>query len=166
LAELLTKQESATIVGRSIGEVLEITRPILGGWSLPAMLKLTDQSFFFEPTLKNGTMRTNSDVKFKGCLVKLPSGNLMLVLSPDAKNVAELTRMGLTMSDLPLHSFQRDAVFLGEHISSEVCSANFSIAVLECIKHVCSPVDGKPFKLWEMFSWSCRKFDSYVLLVW
>jgi len=62
LAELLTKQESATIVGRSIGEVLEITRPILGGWSLPAMLKLTDQSFFIEPTLKNGTMRTNSDV--------------------------------------------------------------------------------------------------------
>jgi class 3 adenylate cyclase len=124
LAELLTKTESSTIVGRSIGEVLEITRPVLGGWSLPAMLKLTDQSFFIEPTLKNGTMRTNSDIKFKGCLVKLPSGNLLLVLSPDAKNVAELTRMGLTMSDLPLHSFQRDAVFLGEHISSEVRSAH------------------------------------------
>eukprot|EP00567_Pseudictyota_dubia_P007867 CAMPEP_0197454492 /NCGR_PEP_ID=MMETSP1175-20131217/38099_1 /TAXON_ID=1003142 /ORGANISM="Triceratium dubium, Strain CCMP147" /LENGTH=127 /DNA_ID=CAMNT_0042988083 /DNA_START=1 /DNA_END=380 /DNA_ORIENTATION=- len=32
--------------------------------------------------------------------------------------------MGLTMSDLPLHSFQRDSVFLGEHIASEVRSAH------------------------------------------
>lgn len=32
--------------------------------------------------------------------------------------------MKLTMSDLPLHSFQRDAVFLGEHILSEVQSSH------------------------------------------
>jgi len=127
LSALLLGHEKATILGRSIDEFLKITRPVLGGWNLPAMLKLTDQSFFIEPVsnrAKIGVTFVNREIKFKGCLVKLPSDNLMLVLSPDAKNVAELTRMGLTMSDLPLHSFQRDAVFLGEHIASEVRSAH------------------------------------------
>lgn len=48
----------------------------------------------------------------------------MFILSPDAENISELTQMGLTMSDLPLHSFQRDVVFLGEHIASEVRTAH------------------------------------------
>lgn len=48
----------------------------------------------------------------------------MFVLSPDADNITELNQMGLTMSDLPLHSFQRDVVFLGEHIASEVRTAH------------------------------------------
>jgi len=115
-------QGSATVlVGQFIGDVLVITRPVLGGWNLSAMLKLTDQTFFIEPVSEK---YESSGIKFKGSLVSLPSGNIMLVLSPDAKNVSELTKMNLTMSDLPLHSFQRDAVFLGEHIVSEVRSAH------------------------------------------
>jgi class 3 adenylate cyclase len=43
----------------------------------------------------------------------------MFVLVPDAKNMKELSSMGLNLSDLPLFSFQREAVFLGEHIDSE-----------------------------------------------
>lgn len=32
--------------------------------------------------------------------------------------------MGLTLSDLPLSSFQRDAVFLGEHVAKEASRAH------------------------------------------
>ena len=46
----------------------------------------------------------------------------MFIFSPDAKNMEELRDMNLTMSELPLHSFQRDVVLLGEHMSSEVRS--------------------------------------------
>jgi hypothetical protein len=38
-------------------------------------------------------------------------GGAMFILSPDAENITELNQMGLTMSDLPLHSFQRDGYF-------------------------------------------------------
>ena len=51
-------------------------------------------------------------------------GLVMFVLSPDANNVTELRHMGLTMTDLPLHTCQRDAVFLGEYISHEVNMAH------------------------------------------
>lgn len=59
-----------------------------------------------------------------GNIIKVHGGGAMFVLSPDAENITELNRMGLTMSDLPLHSFQRDVVFLGEHIASEVRTAH------------------------------------------
>ena len=48
----------------------------------------------------------------------------MFVLAPDAHDVTDLRRMGLTMTDLPLHTCQRDAVFLGEYIAQEVEFAN------------------------------------------
>ena len=51
-------------------------------------------------------------------------GLVMFVLSPDANNVTELRHMGLTLTDLPLHTCQRDAVFLGEYISHEVNMAH------------------------------------------
>lgn len=66
----------------------------------------------------------HSGVRFKGSMVRLSRHKAMFVLSPDVANISELSGMGLTMSDLPLHSFQRDAVFLGEHIASEVRSAH------------------------------------------
>lgn len=66
-----------------------------------------------------------NDIKFKGNIIQIAEGgDVMFVLSPDAENISELTQMGLTMSDLPLHSFQRDVVFLGEHIASEVRTAH------------------------------------------
>jgi guanylate cyclase soluble subunit beta len=74
-------------------------------------------------------MKSNVDLReivLKGSMVKLSQSpyRVAFFLSPDVQNVAELTQMGLTMSDLPLHSFQRDAVFLGEHIVAEVKSAH------------------------------------------
>ena len=49
---------------------------------------------------------------------------VMFVLAPDASNVNELCEMGLTLTDLPLHTCQRDAVFLGEYIAHEVSLAH------------------------------------------
>lgn len=49
---------------------------------------------------------------------------VMIFLAPDAKNIQQLTSMNLTMSDLPTHTFQRDAIFLGEHMYSGIRSAH------------------------------------------
>lgn len=106
-----------------IEEYLEIKRPVLGFWDWNVLHKLEDQTFFLE-SISNCTGA--KEVKLKANIVHLSSDSkqVMFVISPDVKNVAELHAMNLTMSDLPLHSFQRDAVFLGEHMYSEVRSAH------------------------------------------
>lgn len=110
---------SGALVGCHIEDVLEIKRPVLGSWNWSVLYKLEDQTFFLQSTQGKQT-------KLKANIIRLCATpkQVMFVISPDAKNVAELTEMQLTMSDLPLHSFQRDAVFLGEHMYSEVRSAH------------------------------------------
>eukprot|EP00559_Dactyliosolen_fragilissimus_P009842 CAMPEP_0184855690 /NCGR_PEP_ID=MMETSP0580-20130426/842_1 /TAXON_ID=1118495 /ORGANISM="Dactyliosolen fragilissimus" /LENGTH=695 /DNA_ID=CAMNT_0027350255 /DNA_START=61 /DNA_END=2148 /DNA_ORIENTATION=- len=113
------------LVGCAIKDILYITRPVMGEWNFQFLQKIQDQTFFIEPVLDDEEKKNNF-VKLKGNVINLQDSpmQIMLVLSPDAKNVLELRDMDLTMSDLPLQSFQRDAVFLGEHISSEVRSAH------------------------------------------
>ena len=113
----------AIVVNEHIETYLEIKRPVLGTWDWKVLQKLEDQTFFLEPLSANSIAK---DAKFKANIVHLSSEpkQVMFVISPDVKNVAELHAMNLTMSDLPLHSFQRDAVFLGEHMYSEVRSAH------------------------------------------
>lgn len=110
-----------SMIGLSIKDVLSITRPVHGSWDWMTLSKIEDQTFFLEPA-SNDTLK----VKLKGNILNLSVDpkQVMFVLSPDVKNISELNNMHLTMSDLPLYSFQRDAVFLGEHISSEVKSAH------------------------------------------
>jgi guanylate cyclase soluble subunit beta len=110
------------ILNRHIEDYLEIKRPVLGSWDWAVLHKLEDQTFFLESMCNSGTKLA----KLKANIVHLSSDpkQVMFVISPDVKNVAELHSMRLTMSDLPLHSFQRDAVFLGEHMYSEVRSAH------------------------------------------
>lgn len=112
-------EPTAPLVGSHIDEVLTIKRPVLGSWDWSVLHKLEDQTFFLQSI-------TTKRTKLKANIIHLSSRpkQVMFVISPDAKNVAELTEMKLTMSDLPLHSFQRDAVFLGEHMYSEVRSAH------------------------------------------
>mmetsp|Transcript_29543 Transcript_29543/g.45097 ORF Transcript_29543/g.45097 Transcript_29543/m.45097 type:complete len:753 (-) Transcript_29543:178-2436(-) len=107
------------LVGRHIDKIFEIKRPVLGSWDWSTLHKLEDQTFFLQSM-------TSRQTKLKANIIHLSASpkQVMFVVSPDAKNVAELTEMNLTMSDLPLHSFQRDAVFLGEHMHSEVRSAH------------------------------------------
>lgn len=118
----LMGQTEEDLLGKKIADVLIISRPVLGAWEWQSLRKLEDQTFFVDPI-----DQTLVHVKFKANTVVVSDPGeayqVMLVLSPDVKNVKELRCMKLTMSDLPLHSFQRDAVFLGEHIASEVKSS-------------------------------------------
>jgi len=47
----------------------------------------------------------------------------MLIMSPEASNLEDLMKMELTLSDLPVHGDYRDAVFLREHLSSQMNNA-------------------------------------------
>lgn len=116
LPSLLDNKE--IVLGNHIKQYLEIKRPVLGCWDWIGLHKLEDQTFFLEAICNSAKLKAN--------IVHLSSKpkQVMFVISPDVKNVAELHAMKLTMSDLPLHSFQRDAVFLGEHMYSEVRSAH------------------------------------------
>lgn len=116
----LMKVEDSVLLGKKLSDALEITKPVYGIWDWKSLRKLADQTFFMKSYVDLG------EVTLKGNMVKLSHSpyRVAFFLSPDVKNVAELTQMGLTMSDLPLHSFQRDAVFLGEHIVAEVKSAH------------------------------------------
>ena len=105
-----------------IKNYIEIKRPKYSSWDWDQFHKLNDQTFFLESKNRCNDKRT----KLKANIIHLSNNpkQVLFVISPDAKNVAELHAMSLTMSDLPLHSFQRDAVFLGEHMYSEVRSAH------------------------------------------
>jgi len=107
------------LITRHIQDVLKIERPVLGSWDWSVLHKLEDQTFFLSST-------RDVETKLKANIIRLSSDPklIMFNISPDVKNVTELSKMNLTMSDLPLHSFQRDAVFLGEHMYSEVRSAH------------------------------------------
>jgi hypothetical protein len=113
----LLKVDTSDLVGKKISEVMEIIKPVHGIWEWHALRKLEDQTFFLQSCINK--------VALKGNMIKLSQDPYRVVffLSPDVQNVAELTKTGLTLSDLPLHSFQRDTVFLGEHIVAEVKAA-------------------------------------------
>ena len=120
LPEILLR-DAPDLVGRPVGDVLKIVKPILAGWDWPTLQRLADQKFYLTPVPFDDTVTgayiEQRDVKFKGNMIQISGDKAMFVLSPDAENIHELSGMGLTMSDLPLHSFQRDVVFLGEHIA-------------------------------------------------
>eukprot|EP00980_Cylindrotheca_fusiformis_P002014 scaffold444_cov109-Cylindrotheca_fusiformis.AAC.11 len=75
-------------------------------------------------SLRKKVSMTDSVIKFKASMLHISNGRVMFTLSPDVQNVAELNSMGLTLSDLPLQSCQRDAVFLAEHVAQEVNKAH------------------------------------------
>jgi len=65
-------------------------------------------------------------LRFKASVVITEEGNsnqAMLIMTPDAKNLDELRDMNLTLSDLPVHDAHRDAVFLREHLSTQMNNA-------------------------------------------
>jgi guanylate cyclase soluble subunit beta len=138
----LMNRNSEELTGQKIGAFLEIDRPVLGSdWDWKALSKLADQHFFLAPlshqgaTLHKKVSMENSAIKFKGTMIKIAGDKVMFVLCPDARNVGELNQMGLTMSDLPLISCQRDTVFLGEYITQEVDKAHELDKLSKKLKH-------------------------------
>ncbi|CAJ1965011.1 unnamed protein product [Cylindrotheca closterium] len=139
LSRLLNKSEQQ-IEGLHIGDIVEITRPVMvSSWDWKSLNKLSDQNFFLTPTIKVSPFRNqleslsllqkkvsmaDSTIRFKASMHRLSSEQVLFSLAPDARNVSDLHDMGLTLSDLPLSSCQRDAVLLGEHVAQEADKAH------------------------------------------
>ncbi|CAB9508418.1 Hybrid signal transduction histidine kinase J [Seminavis robusta] len=117
-------QESC-VVGRIVNDILTVTSPIPmpGNWNWSVLDKMKDKQFFLETVLSPAM---EEQVRLKGTLVEVSKSpkQVMFVLFPNVKNLAELEEANLSMADLPLHSCQREAVLLGEHNKSEVKLTN------------------------------------------
>jgi guanylate cyclase soluble subunit beta len=110
------------LVGNVISEVFEITKPMEIQWEWNWLRKLEDQTFILEPSLSSSE---HLGLRFKTSIVLISNfpTQAMLIMAPDAGNLDELMEMNLTLSDLPVHGDYRDAVFLREHLSSQMNSA-------------------------------------------
>jgi class 3 adenylate cyclase len=139
LPRLLHRRESEELTGIHIGELLEITRPILcADWEWKALRKLADQDFFLRPKqLLSLTEKGSSEdlVKLKGTYVDIEHGRVMFSLSPDARNISDLNKMRLTLTDLPLNGCQRDAILMGEYIVQEVDKAHTLDQLSKCLEY-------------------------------
>lgn len=112
---------SNNLLGESITKIFKIKRPKLADWEWSAIVKFQEQSFFLQSNLAD---KGASNLKAHILNLSENPKRALVVLAPDAKNIQQLTKMNLTMSDLPLHTFQRDAIFLGEHMYSGIRSAH------------------------------------------
>jgi len=135
---LRTRRED--LIGEHIENFLEISRPVMGSsWDWKALKKLQDQQFSLVPnislqqpsdghssqaSLQKKVSMEDSIIRFKGSIFDISEDTTMFVLSPDARDVVDLKNMGLTMSDLPMGSCQRDVVLLGEYIRQQVNEAH------------------------------------------
>ncbi|MGK3753255.1 MAG: hypothetical protein ACI8RD_005562 [Bacillariaceae sp.] len=114
------------IIGRCISDILMITGPIpsFGNWNWSILDKMKDKTIFLEGVREKCF---NQKAKIKGTIIELSNGperQILLALFPNVKNLSELESMNLSMTDLPIHSCQREAVLLGEHSKSEVKLTN------------------------------------------
>jgi class 3 adenylate cyclase len=116
------------LVGKHIGDSLKVTLPMGASWSWDWLRKLEDQSFTVKPVRDTEEDEDDEDaVKliFKASAVLISDHPIeaMLIMTPDANNLSELRHMKLTLSDLPVHGAHRDAVFLREHLSTQMNNA-------------------------------------------
>lgn len=113
------------MIGQPLRRVLQIRRPLKATWNWEWLRKLEDQKFEVEPVDPEDNDHycdTIEHVRFMASAVHT-GDQAMLILSPDAKNLDELRSMGLTLSDLPSTGAYRDAVFLREHLSTQMNNA-------------------------------------------
>lgn len=119
--------ENQFLIGKCISDIFTITGPIPSfgkQWDWKALDKMKEKTIFLEGLNSNSFLQKP---KIKGSIIELskePKRQVLLALSPNVKNLSELEAMNLSMTDLPLHSCQRDAVLLGEHSKSEVKLTN------------------------------------------
>ena len=123
LVKLTGSWEDESMVGQSIRDVLTIFQPPLCAWDWPHLERMERQESQLLLRPSAGYLSQN---KIKATITTLSEEprQVIIICSPDCKNVQELDQMNLTMRDLPLHTFQRERVFLGEHLSSEVRSSH------------------------------------------
>lgn len=120
LPKLLNLYED-DLIGMPAAQIFHIQKPAAAVWSASWLRKLEDQPMTVKPTMPSG-----EKLVFKGSAVRLDDRKAaawIVILCPDANNLNELRDMDLTLSDLPVHGSHRDAVFLREHLSSQMNDA-------------------------------------------
>ena len=111
------------LVGQEISEIFEVTKPFGMDWSWKWLTMMEDQPFDVVPI-------DHDHLRFKATALSMADGvsgsgrsHTMLIFTPDANNLDDLRDMNLTLSDLPAHGAHRDAVFLREHLSTQMNNA-------------------------------------------
>lgn len=127
----LLQSSPEAIVGKNLAEVLLLRRPTGIAWDWGSIPALEGQSFELEPIHRQGL----PPLSFKATLTHVGESSplVMLILTPDAHTFQELHDMNLSIDDLPLHGGYRDAVFLSEHLSSQL---NNGVMVEKLTKHL------------------------------
>jgi len=125
-SSVLQRNES-DILGQQISDLFEVTKPINMEWNWNWLALMQDQPFDVAPIMD---CKDCEHLRFKITTVSMADGTSsrmsshhMLIMTPDANNLNELRDMNLTMSDLPVHGQHRDAVFLREHLSTQMNNA-------------------------------------------
>ena len=119
LPRVLCKEEDA-VLGQYVQCMFEITQPVGMLWNWEFLRMLEDQSFDLVPMDES-----LAPLRFKGSVVHVCESppTAMIMLNPNANNLVDLREMNLTLSDLSIHGAYRDAVFLREHLSTQMNSA-------------------------------------------
>jgi len=109
------------LLGKSLSDLFDIKRPHLASWDWKAIKMLQDQTFYLQS--KGGFVRK---VNMKAHFIELSASpkHVLVTISPHAKNIEQLRKLKLTLSDLPNFTYQRDAIFLGEHMLSGIRSSH------------------------------------------
>jgi len=125
------KRGELDIVGHTISDVFEISRPVGMAWTWKWLRLIEEQSFVVLPTTTPDSHPELAKLCFKTTVVHVQEypPMVMLLMTPDANNLVELRDMSLTLSDLPVHGAHRDAVFLREHLSRQM--NNVRVVALE-----------------------------------
>jgi len=111
------------ILGCHVEEVLAIEQPRGVEWDWHWLRMLEEQSFGVLSVEPGAGSR---QILFTTTVLKVseePQQLTMLVMNPDAHNLEDLRDMDLTLSDLPVHSAWREAIFLREHLSMQMNNA-------------------------------------------
>lgn len=113
----LISNNNERLLQKSAKDIFQIKRPSLGSWDWSVLNRLRDQTFY---------LQSGEGVHLKAHFIPLSQEpkHVFVSLAPDAKNVKQLQDMKLNMNDLPVHSFQRDVIFLGEHLLSGIRSTH------------------------------------------
>lgn len=121
LPSVLRKTEDE-LVGQHVADILNLTKPVGVTWDWEWLRRLEDQAFDVEPVGENCDV---PNLRFKSTVVHVSESPplAMLMLTPDANNLEDLREMNLTLSDLPVHGAHRDAIFLREHLSTQMNNA-------------------------------------------
>lgn len=90
------------------------------------LVLLSDQAVHGDNSRNSCPHPQHRDIRrfFRGQVYFPQAGDaVLLLLSPEIRDTRDLKKLGLALNDLPLHSFQRDNIMIGEQLKSESSDA-------------------------------------------